>query len=234
MMNYMKHVSRMGKILVVALFVLTGASCRDEGDEMDVPVALVSLYHGSPDAPDLDIEVDDRDINFYPFEFADYTGYLRFYTGERNLKFGPYAASNIAIDTTVTFERNNAYSVLVVDEYENAGIVVLLDNSATPAEGKAKVRVIHISPDAPPLDFAEGDSPTTLLDNLSFREASDFMEVDAREYDFQVRTSSSSEVVLTLPDINLQPRYYYTVIIRGYATPPGGNPNVLSAQIVVN
>jgi hypothetical protein len=235
-MNTVKWVSkiRLAGLLAMGVLIVTLTGCLNDDDNPTVPVALVSMYHGSPDAPDLDIEVDNRQINFYPFEYADFTGYLRFYTGQRNLKFGPYAASNIVIDTTVTFERDQAYSVFVVEAYEDASIVVLHDNSAPPSSGKAKVRVINIAPDAPAIDFAEQDGADALVEGLSFKEASDFIEVDADEFDFQVRTSTGIEVLLQLPDINFQPRYYYTVIVRGYLSPPSGNTNVLSAQIVVN
>ena len=138
------------------------------------------------------------------------------------------------IDTTVDFEANQLYSVFVVDEFEDAGVVVTHDNADTPAKGKAKIRVINLSPDAGDIDLmANGDEDAWSAD-LAFKESSDFMEVDAEEYDFQVRSSANNDLLLTVPDIQLQPRYFYTIIIRGFETPPGGNPNVLAAQVVVN
>jgi hypothetical protein len=237
----MKNVWRVSRkwisgVAFMGLFAIGLTSCLNDDDNTpDIPVALVSLYHGSPNAPDLDIEVDNRQINTYPFEYTNYTGYLRFFTGQRNLKFGPYAASNIVIDTAVTFEANKAYSVFVVDTYENAGIVLLDDNSDTPSSGKAKVRVIHLSPDAPEIDFAVQGETAAVAEDLSFKEATVFTEIAAQEYDFHVRSSTSADqVFLTIPDITLQPGYYYTIIVRGFVTPPGSNTNVLSAQIVVN
>lgn len=220
----------------VCLITIVAACMNDDADSVtDVPIAFVSLYHGSPNAPDLDIEVDNRQINAYPFEYTDYTGYLRFYTGERNLKFGPYSASNIVIDTTVTLVANKAYSIFVVDEYTKAGIVLLNDNAPTPASGMAKFRVINLSPDAPEIELAESGQADAMGDPLEFMEASEFKDIDAKEFDLQVRSATNpDEILLNLPDINLQPGYYYTIIVRGYATPPEGNTNVLSAQIEVN
>lgn len=237
-MNSVKKIfsKRIAALMLSCSMLLAFTSCLDDDDSKieNVPVAYVSLYHGSPDAPDLDIEVDGRQINAYPFEYTDYTGYLRFYTGERNLRFGPYASSSIDIDTTIDFEANQLYSVFVVDEFVDAGVVVTHDNSDTPAKGKAKIRVINLSPDAGDIDFVANGDEEAWSSDLAFKESSDFMEVDAQEYDFQVRSSANNDLLLTVPDIQLQPRYFYTIIIRGYDTPPGGNPNALAAQVVVN
>lgn len=218
------------------VMLLAFTSCLDDDDPKieNVPVAYVSLYHGSPDAPDLDIEVDGRQINAYPFEYTDYTGYLRFYTGKRNLRFGPYASSSINIDTTIEFDANQLYSVFVVDEFEDADVVVTHDNSDAPAKDMAKIRVINLSPDAGDIDLAANGDEEAWSSDLAFKESSDFMEVDAAEYDFQVRSSANNDLLLSVPDIQLQPRYFYTIIIRGFETPPGGNGNVLAAQVVVN
>jgi hypothetical protein len=237
-MNNVKKVSKiwLSGFMGIALMTLTITGCLDDDSPArpNFPVAFVSIYNGSPNGPDLDIQVDNKQINPTPFEYGDFSGYLRFYTGDRNLKFGPAEASSVNIDTTVTFERNKVYSVFVVDEYENASVVVLTDNSDLPAEGKAKVRVIHLSPDAPEIDVAIEGETGVIADNLSFKETSSIVEVDADELTFKVLSADGSEVLLTVPSINLQSRGYYTIIVRGYATPPDGNPNVLSAQIVRN
>lgn len=230
----MKNIKRISIQLVgiatMALFTIIATGCLDNDDNANIPAAYVTLYHGSPDAPDLTIKADNRPINTYAFEYADYTGYLRFFPGDRNLKFGPFSASNIQIDTTVAFEVGQGYSVFVAGLYATSGIVVLNDNSAQPVSGKSKIRVIHLSPDAPEIDFvATGNA---IASNLEFKEASDFLEVNAQEYDFEVK--AGDEVLLTVPDITLQSGYLYTIVIRGFVDPPGENTNVLAAQVLVN
>lgn len=216
------------------VLAFTGCLNDDSSPVPDGPVAYVSLYHGSPNAPGLDIEVDNNQINSSAFEYAAYVGYLRFYTGERNLKFGPFASSSVNIDTTVTFETNKAYSVFVADEFENASIVVLNDNTDAPASGKAKVRVINLSPDAGDIDFMIAGDDENWATDLEFKDATEFTDVDAGEFDFQVRASGDDELLASLPNTTLLSRYYYTIVIRGYRTPPDGNTNVLAVQIVVN
>ena len=222
--------------LIFAAVLFSMTACDDDDDENIVPqeVAYVSLYQASPDAPDLNIMVDNRRINTYPFDYTDHTGYLRFHTGERNLKFGPYGASNVVADTTVTFEDGEAYSVFVAGNYADLDILTFEDTTDPPAEGNAMVRLLNLSPDAPPVNlFVDGET-NALFTDQSFKEAPEFIEVDAGQYDFQVKGSDNGSISLNLPDRELQEGWYYTIVVRGYVTPPAGNSNVLSAEVIVN
>lgn len=224
----------LSKMLLGVTAIVFVTSCDDDDDNgvQPVPVAYVSLYNASPEITALDILVDNTQINIYPFEYTEYTGYQRFYTGDRNFKITPVNANNTLADTTVTFEDGQAYSVFIVDETNGVDILVLEDNAPNPSENNAMLRVVHLSPDAPEVNlFTEGASDP-LFSGLTFKEATDFTEVSADEYDFEVR--SGGDALLTIPDINLRSGWFYTIIVRGFATPPSGNDNVLSAEIIVN
>ena len=229
------------KIKLVSLvgggLALTLAGCKlDDNDAPEAPaIAYVALYNASPNSPGLSIMVDRRVINNNSFDYADHTGYLRFYTGNRLLEFGPYGANNVVSDTTVNFAIDKAYSVFVVDTYQNQDVLILNDDVGQPASGKAKVRFLNLSPDAPDVNLAVAGNDTPLFKDQSFKEPSEFIEVDAKEYDFQVKLASgNSDMLLSLPDINLQDGWMYTVLIRGYHTPPGGSNAVLSAEVIVD
>ena len=212
------------------------ASCDQDEDEnvQPDPVSYVSLYNASPDAPDLNILVDNRQLNTYPFEYSDHTGYLRFYTGNRNLKFGPFGASNSVVDTTVTLENEKAYSIFVVDDFNEASLLILNDNSDEPAAGKAKIRFVNLSPDGGAVQLKVKGESTFLTDGEDFKEATEFFEVDAKTFDFEVVAAGNADAKLQLPAIVVQEGWFYTILVRGYETPPAGNTNVLSAEVLVN
>lgn len=237
-MNCVKKILRNRSIawaLACTMFILiTGCMDDDDPNITNVPVAYVSFFHGSPNAPGLNVEVDNKPINGSPFDYAGHTGYLRLYPGDRNLKFGPYASSSVNIDTIITFEANKAYSVFVADEFENGSVVVLSDNADPAASGKAKVRIINLSPNAGDIDFKAVGETNPWATDLKFKDATGFTEVDAGEFDFEVRASDNDALLLSVPNTRLESRYFYTIVIRGYDTPPGGNVNVLAAQLIVN
>lgn len=214
--------------------VLSGCDDDDDNNIAPIEVAYVSLYNASPNSPDLDVVVDNRLINVYPLDYSDYTGYLRFFTGERNIKFTPYSANNVIVDTVFNLEPHNAYSIFITDTYESAEALLLKDNTDAPAEGNAKLRFINLSPDAPGVNLTAGGESEPFFDDISFKESTEFKEVEAVAYDFTIASTNGEQVLLDVPDINLQPGWYYTLLVRGFETPPAGNQNILSAEIVVN
>ena len=223
--------------LVCSELLLVADSCDLSQDNVQPdPVAYVSLYQASPNAPDLSIEVDGRQLNTYPFNYADYTGYLRFYIGSRNLKFGPFGANNAVIDTTVTLENLNVYSIFLADNYEDVTLLILNDSTDDPAAGKAMIRFVNVSPDAPDVDLKVKDEASSLITGISFKESSEFIELDPNLYDFQVTTGNNgnNNVILEVPDIIVQEGFFYTILLRGYDTPPAGSTNVLSGEVIVN
>lgn len=232
MLDLFKKVKLLSIVGGIFLLIVTGCKLDENDPEPLPPVAYVSLYQASPNSPDLNIILDDKVIS-NGFEYADQTGYLRFLTGNRTLAFGPSGADNVVIDTTMTFEENKAYSVFVVDEYEDVDVLVLSDNTDTPAEGKAKVRFLNLSPDAPEVSLKEADSTSALFEGQAFKEASEFVEVDAGKYSFEVN-DASGDVKLSVPNATLLNGFSYTVLVRGYKLPTHGSTNVLSAEIIVD
>lgn len=217
-------------------FIILLASCMDDDDDFvtePVEVAYVSIYQASPDAPDIDITVDDRQINRNPFDYTSYSGYLNFYTGSRNFKFSPANANNVLIDTTFNFEDQKIYSLFVINRLSDIEALLVVDSTAAPAEGKAMIRFVHLSPDAPAFDITvSGETDSTLFANKSFKEATGFQEVEARTYNFEIKNAGGSDVVLTAEDIDIRQGRYYTIVTRGFANPPEGNTNVLSVEVL--
>jgi hypothetical protein len=210
-------------------------ACDDDDDgvaPIDEDVAFVSFYQASPDAPDLRVVVDSRQINSLPFSFGEYTGYLRFFADERNLQFGPFDASNIVASTTETFEDDEFYSVFLTGEYPDIEPLVLQEDSESPEEGNAKIRFLHLSPDAPTVSLFNEDG--AIFESIEFREPTNFTSVESGSYDLTVQTADGGQEVLNIPDAFFQEGGFYTIVVRGYNTPPTGNDNDLSAEILVN
>ncbi|HMG90147.1 MAG TPA: DUF4397 domain-containing protein [Chryseolinea sp.] len=230
----MKRLSRVA-IIVLPAFGILGLSggCELKEDDVDPgPISQVSLFHTSPNAPNLDIIVDDVRINNVPFEYGKTTEYVRFSSGIRNLKLRPYGGGTIFIDTTITLEPDKAFSLFVIDDFDKASVMLLFDDPDVPAAGNARIRFINLSPDSEALQLRIKDVALALTVGQSFTDASQFMDLEAKTYDFEI--TSAGTKVLELPGSVLQDGWFYTIYVIGYVTPPTGNTNVLSAQVFIN
>jgi hypothetical protein len=232
--NVFNFISRFrGIVFSVALIVLL-ASCNDDDAFVSEPVdvAYVSIYHASPDAPDFSILVDGRTINQSPFDYSSYSGYLNFFTGDRAIRFAAYNAGNALIDTTFNFESQKAYSLFAVDRLDKIEALLVVDSAGSPSPEKAMVRFVHLAPDAAAFDLFTPASEDPLFASREFRQASDFQEIDADTYNFQLRKTGESAEVLTTEDVDILPGRYYTIITRGFVDPPAGNTNILSIEVL--
>jgi hypothetical protein len=232
--NVLHFVSRFRSIFFSVALIVLLASCNDDEDFVSEPVevAYVSIYHASPDAPEFDILVDGRQINRNPFDYSSYSGYLNFFTGSREITFKTYHANNALIDTTFSFEDQKAYSLFAINRLTNIEALLVVDTAAAPAQGKAMVRFVHLSPDAPAFDVVSDKSEDPLFAGKSFKQATAFQEIDADTYIFEIRNAGQVTEVLSAEDVDILPGRYYTIITRGFANPPGGNTNVLSVEVL--
>ncbi|WP_433624638.1 DUF4397 domain-containing protein [Halomicrococcus sp. NG-SE-24] len=214
--------------LVTLLLVgYAGASVglsTDHSDSADGD-AMVRVAHMSPDAPPVDVLVD-GETAVENLSFGNVTEYTAVPAGERNVTIQAAGdPSTVVFSGNVTFEADTNYTVAATGEIsENATTefapVVLEDNFIVP-EQNASVRLFHASPDAPPVDVTVEETNTTLFDNVSFQNATDYVEVPAGDYTLEVRPATandSGEVVATF-DVTLNESTVYTAFAAGYLNP---------------
>lgn len=225
----------------VFCFLALGLTSCNKDDDTDVvepaDISYVSLYHFSPNAPAIDIFFDNRRVNYNPLRYSNFTSYLNFYSGERNMRVRPANASNVIIDTTLTLMQGQAYSLIYVNPLTSIRALLVKDSLVALAAGQAAVRFIHLSPDAPAVDvirFAENETARPLFGNQAYLQASPFVLVESGVQSFEINTAGGVAPVLSVPDVNLLSGGVYTIIARGFATPPPGNNNTLSVQIIMN
>lgn len=231
-MSNLRKIFRWGTFGGLALLLMR-CDLDDDSNVQPIPISYVSIYNAIPDAPDLDLTVDNRLVNPRAFEFGDNTYYQNFYTGTRKFEVTPYGADNVVADTTITLVDGNIYSIFMVDEFSKAQILVTNDSAALSEEGKVKVRLINLSPDASPVALKVKDDANTLIQNQAFKNASGFVELNPETYDFEIISSGGEEAIL-VPGVDLQSGAARTIVVRGYRHPPAGNTNVISAEVVIN
>ncbi len=213
-------------ILLMAATLFSSCS-KDE----DLAQANVLVIHASPDAPGVDLLVDDVKQNTSALTYPQNTGYLKVNAGSRNLKVNVAGTTTTVINANVTLEQDKSYSVFVIDSVKKISAVVVADDLSTPAAGKAHVRFIHLSPNAPAVDIAV-DGGAVVFPNTSFKSGTAFTPLDAGTYDLEVRVAGTQTVALDLDPLTLEAGKIYTVFAKGFLTADG--VQALGAEIIVN
>jgi Domain of unknown function (DUF4397) len=220
-------------LAVSAIVSLTG--CKKDEPVVETPVvenAKVMVIHASPNAPAVDVLVDDaKALSSVPFGVA--SSYLTVKAGTRNIKVNAAGTSTSVINAPVTVAKDKNYSIFAGDVLSGITPVVVSDDLTAPAAGKAHVRVIHLSPDAPAVDVALVGG-AVLFPNLAFKQGTAFTPVAAGPYNLEIRAAGTQNVVLTIPTQTLVAGKIYTVYAKGYLTPPAGNTNTFSVGVIPN
>lgn len=214
-------------LLVASLMVFT--SCDKDDDET---YADVMVIHASPDAPGVDVLIDDTKENSSALTFPNNTGYLEVETGTRNIKVNVAGTTNTVIDVDLTLERDKSYSVFAVDSVSKITAIALEDDLTSPAAGKAHVRFVHLAPDAPAVDIAVASSGSVVFGDVSFKESTAFTPLDAGTYLLDVRVAGTGTVALVLPALTLEAGKIYTVFAKGFLG--GTGVQALDAEVIVN
>lgn len=229
----MKHLTRLPLMALLLVSVFAVAGCGDDNDNPiapTAPAARVMAVHASPDAPAVDLLVDNA-VAGSGLAFPANTAYLNVPAGTRNVKVNVAGTANSVINANLALTSGVNYSVFAIDSVASISALVLTDDLTAPAAGKAHLRFVHLSPNAPAVDVAV-QGGAVLIPNKSFQEFTAFTPFDAGTYDLEVRLAGTSTVVLPLPGVALQAGRIYTVFARGFAGASG--PQALGAQIILN
>jgi hypothetical protein len=234
-----KAISKFKKLAVYSMLLTTvslGFTACSDDEETVTPLptnttAKVLVTHASPNAPGVDLLVDNTKVNTAALEFLGSTAYLTVNAGTRNIKVNAAGTTTSVINANVPFVAGKNYSLFAVDSLSKISAVLVEDDLTAPASGKAHVRFIHLSPNAPAVDVALTGG-NVVWGNYEFKEGSAFAPLDAGTYNLEVRLAGTTTVVLPLPGITLTAGKIYTVYAKGFVG--GSGAQALGAQIIVN
>ena len=211
-------------------------ACDKDDDTMNPETASVMVVHASPNAPAVDVRVNNN-IALTNVSFPANSNYNAITAGNTNIKISPTGTTTYVIDGNVTLNANTAYSVFAIDSVSKIKAAAVVDDLTTPAAGKAHVRFFHFSPNAPAVDIAVTGGPV-VFSNRAFNDQSAnaslaaFTPLDAGTYNLEVRLAGTNTVVLPLPGVTLTAGKIYTVFAKGFVG--GTGAQALGAQVILN
>jgi len=207
--------------LVVGTSLFT-AGCGDSGH------ASLRVVHASPDAPNVDVVVDNKTV-LTNVAYEQASAYLKVNDGSRHVQVRPTGTTTNVIDATLKLASKGFYTVLAVGNVSDSSLtaLALTDDNTAPASGQIKLRLVHASPSAGPVDIyvgapGSGVSGTPTLTNVPFKAASDYLAVPAGSYEVYITPTGSKTVALDSGSLTLAAGQIRTAVALD--APGGGAP----------
>lgn len=207
------------KLLTLLLAATAFTAACDDDDDNTGPEgeSRVRVVHASPDAPEVDVLLDDAVVlSEVPYLAA--SDYLETTDGDHNLKVNAAGTSTTAIDADVTLTDGTDYTVIASGLVAQIEPIVLEDDNTAPAAGSVRVRAIHGAPSAPAVDVyvtapgADLATATPTLTGVEFGDVSDYLEVPAGDYQVRLTPAGSKTVALDSDALTLAGGQVRTVI----------------------
>ena len=192
--------------LVVVAAPTAGAQAGD---------AKIRVAHFSPDAPAIDVYIDGKKkLTNVPYQAV--SDYLALPAGNHTFDVraaGTPATGAAAVTATQALVGGKNYTLAAVGPLASISGKVLEDDVTAPATGKSKVRMIHAATDVADVDVAVKGG-ATIATKLGLGQASPYSELPAGAYDLEIRSTGTTNVILTKP-VTLQAGGVYTIAAVG-------------------
>lgn len=222
-MNLARAVMTRSMLLVAAALtaaLAAGVMLAPQGAEAQA-TGRVRIMHASPDTPPVDIFVDGQKA-VTALAFPNTTGYVALPAGGHNVKVfvSPSDGTGTpALQATLEIVAGKDITVLATGRVGDGSLALTLfeDDNRTPSGNNAHIRLIHASPDAPPVDVAVAGTDTNVFRGVAFRNVSPYVPVPAGTYSLDVKVNETGATVLTIPNLQLQARTVYTAVAVGLA-----------------
>jgi len=213
-------------LVALTMSVLAVSPALAQGGEAQVRVA-----HLASDAPNVDVYVNGEPVSeLQNVPFGTVSPYLPLPAGSQNVQVYPAGdTSEPVIDTTVELAGGAAYTIGAVGLVEDGSLTaeVYQDDLTAPSEGNGKLRVVHASPDAGPVDVVpEGGEP--LVTGLEYPNASPYAEVPAGTYTINVNAAGTDQTAISVPDVAVESGVTYSAFAVGTAA--AGNLDVILTE----
>ena len=209
-MKIARRLLLLGLALMTALALVAPAFAQGAGQ------AQVRVAHLAPDAPNVDVYVNGDPV-LTDVPYTTVSEYLSLPAGTQQVTvYATGDTTSPVIDTPVELAAGGAYTVAAVGLVADGSLTaqVYEDDLRSPASANAKVRVVHASPDAGPVDVVPRGGQA-LVAGLTFPEASPYAQVPAGTYTLDVNAAGTNQTALTVPDATLASGGVYSAFAVG-------------------
>jgi hypothetical protein len=194
------------------------------------PRAALRAVHASPDAPAVDVLVNDK-VVLKNVSYRDASRFLHTPAGKTNVKVNVAGTATTVIGADLDLMAKTAYTVLAVNKVAAIEPLVIADDGMKADKRKTKVRVVHASPDIPAVDVYVSAPDAALpaapaIPGLKFKDVvpksgDAALQLDSGMARIRVTLAGAKDVVFDSGPIPLMPR---ESLVIAAVQPKAGDP----------
>lgn len=187
---------------------------RDRNNTGNSSEGYIRVLHAAPDAPSVDVYANNQ-LVASSLAFAQISEYIVVPGGDYEIDiYVTGTRISPVLRNMLKVKPNTIYTIAAVGTGDALGLLAIPDKTVSMEPGKSMIRFSHLSPDATAVDITLPDG-TIIFDDVSYKELTNYIDVNPMNYTLQVRLAATSTVVLNVPDVNLEQDMFYTVYAIG-------------------
>jgi hypothetical protein len=191
-------------LTILALLCVSLIAACGGGDNNIEQTAQLRVLHASPDAPNVDVYIDSKQV--------------------LSIKVNAAGTTTTVINVSPTLEVGGAYTAIAANFVANIEALLATDDTTAPPSGYVGLRVIHASPDAGPVDIIANGQ--LVLSNVPFGTISNYLTVPAGTYAIQVNVAGTTTTAIAA-NVKLTGGTNYSVVAIGAIRTAATNPLAL-------
>ncbi|RZL64299.1 MAG: DUF4397 domain-containing protein [Pedobacter sp.] len=164
---------------IFALLIICASACKKHDPGIVVKgETKVKFVNATLTESNQDISIDGLKTSSKAIAFTESTDYIKISSGSRNVKF--VGTSNLATESTFNFTPSLTYSTFLISNRNGAReIANFEDNLSNTEAGKAKIKLINLTPFFTTGINVSVQAGTQFVNGLLFKEASTYFQVDS-------------------------------------------------------
>jgi hypothetical protein len=234
--------------LALTTFVMTSCVADDPVAPVVKEYGKAMLFHGAPNAPTVDLFVDNTKQTTASLAYGSNSGYIQVEAGATNKKIQTKTSAGVSIDSSsYKINKDVGYSFFAyVDAAKAVKVLPKSDDLTAPPATKAKVRVVHLIADIGGtgiVDFeaAEVSKPASARNDqtsIKFTDATQFVEMEPGKKDLKFKTAGTSNLLLLNTDnlngFEFKAGKIYTLVIHGSNAKVNTDPLGMRMTVINN
>ena len=179
----------------------------------DMNISYVRVLNASPDAPAVDIYINGGLI-FKNIKFKDFTEYVQLSMGQYKMEVYPVGQMDKPVlAQNIQVPQKQVITIAATGNFEDLQLIPYIEGNADGlAMNQSRVRLIHLSPDAPEVDVLINGQ--IVFNNIGFMDATDYIKVVSGTYNIVVNLAGTNDTILTF-SLQLNSQKVYTVYVVG-------------------